>query len=958
MLRFVGRSSQALHKRLYATIGIRREDKNCWERRVPLTPKHVRELIFKEDLKVIVQPSNTRCYSDYEFEESGAIIQEDLSEADAIFAVKEVPRELFIPDKTYVCFSHTIKAQPANMPMLDDILEKNVRLVDYERIVDDKGQRLVRFGPFAGYAGLIDTLHIVGERLLVEYGFSTQFINFGWSKNYPSLDICKDAIRTAGPNIRRYGFPPELFPMTFTITGSGSVSSGILELLTLFPHKKINRHELKELWDRKKNNQFTREENSLIYIMVAKAEDMVEPKDPSQSFDKQDYYTNPHNYGPSFHKNVLPYTRVLLNGMYWDYNFPRLISNQQAKELIKKDQFPLIAVGDISCDIKGSIEFLVKSTSISDPTYVYDIMSGQRHDNVVHGDGVAMLAVDHLPAEFPRSSSTYFGDALLPFVAPLAKSKYPSKYQDMMDELPPQLHKSIITANGKLTPPYKYIDTLRNQNEKQLELERPTHAERRVMILGSGYVVPPVVEYLLRNTDVINKVTIAGINMKSIKQSFVEYLDTFNRDTSKCDFVELDVTNETEYLQRLIRQHDLVISLVPAPLHPMIAKLCIKESTDMVTASYVSEEMKQLHREAEQAGIMILNEMGLDPGIDHLTVMNILSRERLDSNFDSLVSFKSYCGALPSPDHSNNALGYKFSWSPKGVLRAAGNDALFLYDSNKVQIPGKYLMMANKKLSQYPGFAFEMIPNRDSLKYIDYYGIDSSHLKTFMRGTLRFPQFCLMFRMFAVLELTSEELIGDMVKDHKEVAWKDLILAQLPSAGDGSEQGVVENLLQVYMDSLPEPSGDDGYLSSLVNQARESAEQDVSTFIRCMKDMGLWEEKVDKNLKVIDALCAVLEDRLSYGPREKDMIFMLHEFEIKQRSGHIRKITASLCVYGNDLTSATSLTVGLPVAIASVMTLRGQIKNKGLVGPNEKVLYENVLKELEKEGVVIVEQVL
>jgi alpha-aminoadipic semialdehyde synthase len=388
--------------------------------------------------------------------------------------------------------------------------------------------------------------------------------------------------------------------MTFTVTGSGSVSTGILELLTLFPHKKVNRHELKELWERRERGDFTREDNSTIYILVAKAEDMVEPRDPNQKFDKADYYANPEKYGPVFHKKVIPYTRVLLNGMYWEAKYPRLISTRQAKDLIAKDQFPLIAVGDISCDIKGSVEFLIKSTSISDPTYVYNILTGEYRDNVIHGEGVAMLAVDHLPAEFPRSASTYFGDALLPFVTPLAKSQYPLKYEDQLKELPPQLHKAIITSNGKLTSPYKYIDVLRNENEKKEEEERPEHAERKVLILGSGYVVPPVVEYLLRYEELISKVTVAGIDIKSVQQDFTEYLQEFKRDTTKAKYVELDASKELEYLRRLVRQHDIVISLVPAPLHPSIAKICIEEKTNMITASYVSDDMKALEEDAKK----------------------------------------------------------------------------------------------------------------------------------------------------------------------------------------------------------------------------------------------------------------------------------------------------------------------------------------------------------------------
>ncbi len=206
------------------SIGIRREDKNRWERRVPLAPKHVKELIAK-GIQVYVQPSNLRVFSDDEYRAVGATVQEDLSPAHTIIAVKEVPPEKFIRDKTYMFFSHTVKAQHSNMAMLDSIISQNIRLIDYEKITDVNGARLVRFGKFAGFAGMIDMLRVLGERLLV-LGYSTPFLNIGYSHMYPRLDDAKRAVLALGDEIKRVGLPRVLSPMTFMFTGStGNVAA-------------------------------------------------------------------------------------------------------------------------------------------------------------------------------------------------------------------------------------------------------------------------------------------------------------------------------------------------------------------------------------------------------------------------------------------------------------------------------------------------------------------------------------------------------------------------------------------------------------------------------------------------------------------------------------------------------------------------------------------------------------
>jgi alpha-aminoadipic semialdehyde synthase len=202
-------------------FGLRREDKSRWERRAPLAPKHV-EALVQAGAKVLVQPSSTRVFTDEEYQNAKAEISEDLTLADHIFAVKEVPSQLLIPNKTYYFFSHTIKAQRQNMPMLDVILQKKINLVDYERIVNEKDVRLVKFGRFAGNAGMVDALAGVGDRLL-QLGHSTPFLYMSYSKGYPSLDAAKKATADIGKLIAEHGIPKALHPFTFTFVGAGAV---------------------------------------------------------------------------------------------------------------------------------------------------------------------------------------------------------------------------------------------------------------------------------------------------------------------------------------------------------------------------------------------------------------------------------------------------------------------------------------------------------------------------------------------------------------------------------------------------------------------------------------------------------------------------------------------------------------------------------------------------------------
>ncbi|KAJ2763662.1 hypothetical protein GGI18_006617, partial [Coemansia linderi] len=235
-------ATQAAHSKPLV-IGIRREDKNRWERRVALTPAHVKDLIAETGAQVIVQPSNTRIFNNASFVAAGATINEDLSHADAILGIKEVPIDKLIPSKTYVIFSHTHKGQKYNMPSLQAFLDKGIRLIDYELMVNQEGKRQVLFGKHAGYAGMIDGLHGLGQRLLA-LGYNSPFIHMGQAHVYPNLECVHTKLRHVADIIEDQGLPDAFAPMLFTFTGSGNVTQGARAIFDDLPHDNVTVDEL------------------------------------------------------------------------------------------------------------------------------------------------------------------------------------------------------------------------------------------------------------------------------------------------------------------------------------------------------------------------------------------------------------------------------------------------------------------------------------------------------------------------------------------------------------------------------------------------------------------------------------------------------------------------------------------------------------------------------------------
>ncbi len=425
-----------------AIIGIRREDKNKWERRVPLVPADASELQTKRGVRVIVQPSNVRVCTDDEYRSAGVEVNEDLSPAAVVFAVKEVPVHLLLPGKTYVFFAHVAKGQPHNMPLLRRLLELGCSLVDYEKITDDKKRRLIFFGRHAGYAGMIETLRCFGQRLTAS-GASTPLAKVRPAFEYRDLPEAKAHIAALGGEIAH---PAGARPVIFGFAGYGNVSLGAQEVFDCLKPVEVSVADLPAAASAATGPRFLK--------VVFREEDMVVRKEQNLPFNLQEYYDHPELYQGCFEKH-LPHLDVLVNCIYWESRYPRLVTRAWVGKNYRPGHAPrLKVIGDISCDIEGSIELTLKVTEPDHPCYVYLPEHDSCRDGV-EGNGPAIMAVDNLPCEVPRESSQYFSSVLRDMVVPLVNASWQVPFEKL--DLPPDLKRAVIVHRGRLTPDYQYI---------------------------------------------------------------------------------------------------------------------------------------------------------------------------------------------------------------------------------------------------------------------------------------------------------------------------------------------------------------------------------------------------------------------------------------------------------------------------------------------------------------------
>uniref|UniRef100_A0A8C6H1G3 Saccharopine dehydrogenase (NAD(+), L-glutamate-forming) n=1 Tax=Mus spicilegus TaxID=10103 RepID=A0A8C6H1G3_MUSSI len=641
--------SRGLHHK--PVMALRREDVNAWERRAPLAPKHIKG-ITKLGYKVLIQPSNRRAIHDKEYVRAGGILQEDITEACLILGVKRPPEEKLMSKKTYAFFSHTIKAQEANMNLLDEILKQEIRLIDYEKMVDHRGSRIVAFGQWAGVAGMINILHGMGLRLLA-LGHHTPFMHLGMAHNYRNSSQAVQAVRDAGYEISLGLMPKSIGPLTFVFTGTGNVSKGAQEVFNELPCEYVEPHELREV-------SKTGDLRKVYGTVLSRHHHLVRKTDGV--YDPVEYEKYPERYTSRFNTDVSIYLVAFLFGCC---DTPYLGCFLKGKLIPPSHQsvhviFRLVAICDISADTGGSIDFMTECTTIERPFCMYDADQQIIHDSV-EGSGILMCSIDNLPAQLPIEATEYFGDMLYPYVEEmlLSDASQPLESQNFS----PVVRDAVITSNGLLTDKYKYIQKLRESRERIQFLSMST--KKKVLVLGSGYVSGPVLEYLSRDNNI--EITLGSDMTNQMQQLSKKY---------NINPVSLTVGKQEAKLQSLVESQDLVISLLPYVLHPVVAKACIESRVNMVTASYITPAMKELEKSVDDAGITVIGELGLDPGLDHMLAMETIdTAKELGATVESYVS---YCGGLPAPEHSDNPLRYKFSWSPVGVLMNIMQPASYL----------------------------------------------------------------------------------------------------------------------------------------------------------------------------------------------------------------------------------------------------------------------------------------
>jgi len=432
---------------------------------------------------------------------------------------------------------------------------------------------------------------------------------------------------------------------------------------------------------------------------------------------------------------------------------------------------------------------------------------------------------------------------------------------------------------------------------------------KKVLILGAGLVTRPMVRYLLDRGF--------GVTMATRTVSKAEkVIDRHPAGTAIAWTVDDD-----KKLKEMIKDHDLTVSLLPANYHVTVAQACLDAGKPMLTTSYVSPEMKALDAGAKQKGLIILNEIGVDPGIDHMSAKKVI--DDVQKRGGRVAGFKSYCGGLPAPDANDNPYGYKFSWSPRGVLVAATNSALYLKDGKEVNVKGENLFEDFHILTVPSLGDFEAYPNRDSLDYIDIYGLKG--IDTMYRGTLRNLGWCVTMQRIVKLGLL-DQTPDESLKGKK---WSDL-WKKLTGGAEASRKGAADHF---------------------------GLEEDDAIIDR-LEWLGIWSD--DGLPDTVPAPLDFLSDRMlglmPYKENERDMLVQHHEFTAEFPDGKKELTTASMIDYGipgGD--SSMARTVSLPAAIGVRMILEGELNLTGVQVPVIPEIYEPVLKELATLGISLSE---
>jgi saccharopine dehydrogenase-like NADP-dependent oxidoreductase len=440
---------------------------------------------------------------------------------------------------------------------------------------------------------------------------------------------------------------------------------------------------------------------------------------------------------------------------------------------------------------------------------------------------------------------------------------------------------------------------------------------KNILIIGAGKSSSSLIKYLLDKADIENLfLTIGDLDIKNSKQLVNNH--------KKTNVIEFDVFNDNQRQQE-IKNSDLVISMLPARFHIEVAKDCITFKKHMVTASYISKEMHALNVQAKENNLIFMNEIGLDPGLDHMSAMKVIDSIRDKSG--KLLLFESFCGGLVAPESDTNLWNYKFTWNPRNVVLAGqGGAAMFIQESTYKYIPYHKLFRRTEFL-KIENNRYEAYANRDSLKYRSVYGLDN--IPTMYRGTIRKIGFSRAWNIFVQLGMTDDSYT---IEDSENMSYRDFV-----------------NLFLAYSPS-------------------DSVELKLRSYLKIDQDDIMWEKLVEldlfnqmkkvllKNATPAQILQKILEDSWTLQSDDKDMIVMQHLFGYELKNNK-KQIESSLVVKGENQTyTAMAKTVGLPVAIAALKILKGEIKTPGVQLPIRKEVYEPILKELENYGIIFKEK--
>ena len=438
-----------------------------------------------------------------------------------------------------------------------------------------------------------------------------------------------------------------------------------------------------------------------------------------------------------------------------------------------------------------------------------------------------------------------------------------------------------------------------------------------ILIIGAGRSSTVLIDYLKEyGAKRRSRLTVADANLQLAQEKLGEALTTTRA-------IAMDIFQEDQ-LQLAVQEADIIISMVPPAFHPLIAKVCLQFKKHMLSASYVSEEIKQMQEQVAGAGVLFLKECGLDPGIDHMTAMEVIDSIRKGGG--ELTSFKSFTGGLVAPESDDNLWNYKFSWNPRNVVLAGQGVASYIEKGEYKYIPYQKLFTRLEPIQVESLGEFEGYANRDSLQYRQLYNIED--ISTLLRGTIRKKGFSTAWNVFVQLGMTDDTY---EMKGVEKMSRRDFLNAFLPFNPYQS----VEEKLCAYTGIR---AGGDEFNK--------------------IKWLGLFGNDLLEVRKGSPAqvLQHILEEKWKLSPQDKDMIVMQHKFEYKLKGENWEKVSTLVCIGDDSKRTAMAKTVGLPLGIAARLLAEGKIKRRGVCIPVYPDLYEPILEELKSFGIQMVER--